>query len=108
MSEHIPTMNAKDLIDACERGLKKGYWHNDLIPELRKRLERNEPKKPVLISHTIHISALVDYQCPSCETIISKVAILEETCLADKRIELKYCPACGQQLDWSDCNEPND
>lgn len=48
MSEHITTMNDKDLIDSCERGLKVGYWDKGLIPELRKRLEQQQKKDKLL------------------------------------------------------------
>lgn len=88
-------MNAKDLIDACERGLKKGYWHNDLIPELRKRLERNEPKK-VLDGNGSPWWGV----CPSCG---------KSTSMTDDEVRLiNFCPSCGQRLDWSDRNVPND
>ena len=42
MSEYIPNMNSKELVDECERAMKKGYWDKKLFPELTKRLTELE------------------------------------------------------------------
>ena len=54
------------------------YEINEVI--VRKGLERNEPMKPVKFKNTFGL-------CPVCAEDLGKT---------------KYCPNCGQKLDWSE------
>jgi hypothetical protein len=44
MSEFIPNMSSKELIDECECSVRKGYFDKKLFPELLKRLEQPNKK----------------------------------------------------------------
>jgi len=58
------------------------------------------------------IIAPSDYVCPNCHKFIERVVFNDNNCTQigetgewteGIELELKYCPECGQALDWSDC-----
>lgn len=86
----------------------KGMNLSDDLSKFIKYCQSNiiqRPMKPELYSHTHEISGFVDYECPKCKQTITKEVKLLDTCLVNKVIEIKYCPYCGQKLDWSEGNE---
>lgn len=69
----------------------KGIYRKDL-EALRKALEALEkqiPKKPIEKSPWV-------YHCPRCDSRTIEDAFIKK---------FKFCPDCGQALDWSDTGE---
>ena len=54
-----------------------------------KALEKQIPKKPTM-RHLKHYDSYTDGWCPNCEAYVNEDS------------GNKYCPNCGQKLDWSD------
>lgn len=59
--------------------------------ELREAREKQVPKKAVFV-HPIQLNDGGDYMCPACKT---------GTILNAYGGKSKYCPWCGQAIDWS-------
>lgn len=64
----------------------------NIIEEL---LEKNTPKKPILLTHSPLIQSGWKYGCPSC-----KLAVGVNSYSFDYTDEDEYCPSCGQKLNW--------
>lgn len=62
------------------------------MDELREAREKQVPKKAVFV-HPIQLNDGGDYMCPDCKT---------GTILNAYGGKSKYCPWCGQTIDWSD------
>lgn len=60
-----------------------------------KVLEKNTPKKPILLTHLPLIQSGWKYGCPSC-----KLAVGVNSYSFDYTDEDEYCPSCGQKLNW--------
>ena len=61
------------------------------LEELREAREKQVPKKAVFV-HPIQLNDGGDYMCPTCKT---------GTILNAYGGKSKYCPWCGQAIDWS-------
>lgn len=86
----------KDLMDKVIEELTE-YRAIGTVKELKALKEKSEPKKPtverVKFSHNQYAD---NYKCPVCgERMISR----DETGWYSGR-RSKYCPNCGQKLDW--------
>lgn len=90
-------------IETTEKTLDD-FTNDELIEELRRRLEIKEPKqnvpKKVYLVGDGYANGFMVYDiayCPCCNEMFE-----------DGRDdwEAKYCKNCGQALDWSDLNEP--
>lgn len=68
-----------DLVD-------NGYTFRSLM-EARKKMK---PKKPTQMKSTNKLNSGY-YECPECKNVVGVDDILN-----------KYCPNCGQKLDWSE------
>lgn len=72
------------------------------IVDLRKELDRLIPKKPITetVNRGISVSGEYDidfnYLCPNCNTVVGDYETDD--------IFYKFCPDCGQALDWSENN----
>lgn len=87
MTEIEAIQNLENLFSQYELTLP----HTDSLETLQfaiKALEKQIPKKPEKSS--FHWGGKV-WECPVCESIVHKSE--------------EYCSACGQKLDWSECNE---
>lgn len=60
---------------------------------LKVAIKRNEPMKPLLKDMGF---GHYDIYCPSCKEYIGYKNSVRQS------LTLKYCPDCGQRLDWSD------
>ena len=75
--------------DGDERILTKTYEeHKKAFETALTVLEKQIPKKPNMIGFEPNkLISSVHYSCPICDRLLSRY---------------KYCPDCGQALDWSD------
>lgn len=58
------------------------------IDRLQELVDKATPKKPRPLFLQM---AFMPYKCPICEELVN-----------DKKYKYKYCPNCGQKLDWSE------
>lgn len=72
------------------------------VEECREAMEKQKQMKPI---HVYPMQALTgvrdtddpgDYMCPACKTGTVFNAYGEKS---------RYCPYCGQKLDWSECDD---
>lgn len=73
------------------------------IVDLGKELEKLLPKKPITetVNRGISVSGEYDidfnYICPNCNTVVGDYETDD--------VFYKFCPDCGQALDWSENSE---
>lgn len=65
------------------------------LNKFEKLTKKEIPVKPIAHHYEeVGEKPYIKYSCPKCN---SKYQLIENIG--------KYCPYCGQRLDWSDCNE---
>lgn len=78
---------------------------NDRIPTtqedlqiIKKAIEKQIPKKPIIDNRNTHYIDYKDYICPCCKKrIITKI---DGDFISGRK--QNYCDNCGQALDWSE------
>ena len=75
------------------------YWNSGYnvdgdtaIKDLKELVERATPMK----TYNPLTQGFIDYECHKCNKYI---------CSNERKRHIKFCPSCGQALDWSDNNE---
>lgn len=96
----VKKMNKQEIIESINYCLE---CNNDSIPTtqkdlqtIKKALEKQIPKKPDLLGDGYDDSGNLVYDtwtCPCCETLYYD--------------DYKFCPECGQAIDWSDLKNKN-
>lgn len=65
---------------------------NEKLCHLKELVDKATPKEPIYEDLDCYIA------CPNCWGRVDDLSSV----LTDDLIEPKYCPHCGQKLDWSD------
>ena len=77
-------MDAKQAFEILNGGANNFEQTMDAIAVAAKALQKQIPQNPIRIMHDPEFPFV---KCPKCEKTISKT---------------KYCPECGQRLDWGE------
>ena len=67
------------------------YYYKKDIALLRELVDKETPKKPIKFKYKL----LYGWACPHCAKDIANNR-------KQKRKNIKYCPYCGQKLDWGE------
>lgn len=85
-----------------EVSYKSGIIINKALKTVESAVGKEIPRKPITetVNRGISVSGEYDidfnYLCPNCNTVVGDYETDDAF--------YKFCPDCGQALDWSECN----